>query len=140
VNAWFFKYLATRDLNAYPNATYFQKCRPITDYYHECQRVSIPLYRVFLSAYINGETPAVVPSDAYFTMFTEWARAQNFPHVTNSIVVGREMGRIEREQGGITIRHTNRGSVYTIDKAAVKVFLTDKHHYDETIVYVASNS
>lgn len=134
VNVWFFKFLQDRDLSRYPTANHFQSSRPITEYYCECQRSSIPLHRLYLSAFINGDgITQPTPAEAFFQSFSEWTKNQNFTHSLNSIVLGREMRRIEREDGGVVVKRTNRGSAYVIDKVKLKQFLISKRHYDEHV-------
>ena len=134
VSAWFFKFLKDRDLSKYPSPNHFQANRPITDYYNESQRASIPLQRLYLSAFVNGNCPDKVTAKDTFQYFVEWAKTQNFQHTTNNIVFGREMGRIEREKGGVTIKKVANGNFYEIDKVKLKAYLMNKKHYDEDAV------
>ena len=133
VDVWFFKFLQDRDLSRYPSANLFQSTRPITEYYCECQRSSIPLHRLYLSAFINGEGAVQTGADIFFHAMSEWIKTQNFTHSLNSIVLGREMKRIEREDGGVVVKRSHKGSLYIIDKVKLKQFLIAKKHYDENV-------
>lgn len=134
VSGWFYKFLMDRDLSKYPNPSFFQANRPITEYYQECQNASIPPLRLFLSAFVNGDLPSCQTSKDLFNMYVDWIKKQNFSYNPNQITFGREMGRLAKEdEGAVKARKFPTHNAYNIDKQRLKEFLQRKKQYDESV-------
>lgn len=133
VSVWFYKFLKDRDLSNYPTSSYFQASRPITDYYCESQNATIPVMRLFLSAFVNGDLPNRSKATDFFKKCEEWMKAQNLPTNLNGVSFGREMGRIQSKDGGVKIVKKAYGNEYVINKDVLKNFLKRAKHYDESV-------
>lgn len=137
VAAWFLKFLKDRDVAKYRFASVFQDSRPLTSYYVECQRACIPVLRLFLSAYANGDGDHIVNTNDLFQHYLKWMNDQNLKFFPNLIAFSRDIGRIEVENGGITCKKDNMKTL-TIDKNRLKAFLKDKKHYDDSLFFLTT--
>ena len=135
VNAWFLKFLKDRDLSKYSGQTHFQRSRPITAYYKECQTSAIPPMKMFLSAFVNSNTSIPkIGSQVLFNTFIAWASAQNFKHLMTSKSFGIEMTRLANEQdSGVKKSKAMTSNNYEIDKTKLKAFLQKKKQYEEDV-------
>ena len=137
VDVWFYRFLKERDISAYKSAAGFQARRPITEYYMESQRASIPQFFLYLSARINSDdVPEKVPAGVFFTEYIEWVRRQNMAPALNGTVFGKEIKKIDNEDGGIKTGRVIKGKEYYMDKIKLKEHLTMKNSYDGNVMFI----
>ena len=120
----FYQHLLKRDLSPYPNS--FQFTRPITDYYREAQRNSIPVLSRFVSGLINGEPRERILAGALYRQYNSFCSEGNYKFVATSTAFGRDLKKIE----GINKKKSDGNNYYTFDAGLVKKYLEDHNEYD----------
>ena len=121
----FFQYLLKRDLSPYPKS--FQFSRPLTDYYREAQKNSIPVLSRFLSTLINGGCPEAIMSRQFYQRYQAFHADGNYKFLLSQSTFGREMKKVD----GVDKRRTTSGIVYKFDPKRVKAYLVELNEYDE---------
>ena len=121
-----YQFLRARSLAAYPYD--FQASRPVTAYYLECQRSTIPIASRFFSALLNGgECPARVFALQLYQQYVEFHHAGNFKVLMSETGFGRTVRRID----GVAKVRQGRGQLYVLDAARIKAHLLLNREYDD---------
>lgn len=122
----FYQFCLARDLRLYPYD--FQMRRPITDYYLECQRSSIPVTSRFFSALVNhGECPERIGALALFQQYVVFHNAGHYKVLLTETAFGRNVRRI----AGVTRLRQSKGQIYVLTPDSIKEHLTRHKEFDE---------
>ena len=122
----FYQFLMGRDLSRY--TFNFQSSSPITDYYKECQKASIPMLGQFLSAMINIDCPKEIKADQFYILYCKFSASSNSKYVLTRTRFGKEV----KENAGVTSKRYNHGFKYHLDGSAIKTHLVNTNQYDES--------
>jgi hypothetical protein len=127
VNVRFFKILMERDLSKYPYD--FQASRPITEYYKESQKVTIPAERRYLSALVNSmkDKDSKWGSSELYLHFRKWAEFEGYKHIKPHVSFGRDISRVD----GVTTKKSHGVMRYQMNHAQIKKSLEQANEYDE---------
>jgi hypothetical protein len=127
----FYQFCLARDLSKYVYD--LQLFRPVSAYYLECQRASIPVTSRFLSALLNTDcVPERMGALALFQQFVTFSNAGLHKIYLTETTFGRNIRRIE----GVTKVRQARGVVYHFDKEAMLNHLKVKNEYDDDVSMV----
>ena len=126
----FFQYLLKRDLSPYPKS--FQFSRPITEYYKDAQRNSIPVVSRFLSALANSSTITSLMARQFYQRYEAFHSGGNYKFLVTESSFGREMKRVP----GLHLRRTQSGKAYVVDTKRIKQHLLEINEYDEEADFV----
>ena len=125
VQAWFYKHLMERDLSRYPYD--FQASRPITEYYKEAQRASVPLEKLYLAALINSDARYVWASTEMYQSFKRWAETGGHKHIKAHVSFSRDICRID----GVVHKRSHGATKYELDFKTIRSGLESTNEFDE---------
>ena len=120
----FYQHCLKRDLSPYPKS--FQFSRPITDYYREAQRSSIPVLSRFISACVSKDCPESILARQFYQRYETFRANGNYKFVVTESTFAKEIKKINGIQG----KHTKHGKLYDLDPAVIKRYLEDMNEYD----------
>ena len=132
VDAWFYKFLADRDISSYTHPSRLQEKRPITDFYKKCQSETIPQLSLYLSSFINSDTVDKISASDFRDGFIAWTKKLLLSIEISACRLGKEIAEINKKDGGITIVKTNKCQVYVFDKFKLKTYLVVNNQYEES--------
>lgn len=121
----FYQHCLKRNLASYPKS--FQFGRPITDYYRDAQKNSIPVLSRFLSSLINGSCPETIMSRQFYLRYQTYHTEGSYKFLLSQSSFGRELKKVD----GLDKRRTTAGVVYRLDPRRIKNYLIDINEYDE---------
>ena len=120
----FYQHCLKRDLSPYPKS--FQFTRPITDYYREAQRNSIPVLSRFISGLINGVCPESIASRDLYRRYVTYHADGNYKFLATETAFARDIKKIN----GISRKKTNSANLYQFKADEIKKYLADLNEYD----------
>jgi hypothetical protein len=120
----FYQHLLKRDLSPYPNS--FQFTRPITDYYREAQRSSIPVLSRFLSAFVNQGVAEALQARQLYQRYEAFRDAGNYKFTITASTFAKELKKVQ----GIERKHAKTGTVYELTPELIKKHLEDLNEHD----------
>ena len=133
----FYLFLMKRDISKYVN--HFQNARPVTDYYLQSRKSSIPIVAKFISCLINSKkyvktqppAPEIgeVSASNLFKDFVAFIEIGRFQSTMTLTAFGLKIKNIE----GIEKTTKRTGKVYTLNYDIIRNFLSLNHEYDEDI-------
>jgi hypothetical protein len=132
----FYEYLKMRDLSKY--AVSFQRSRPMTEYYIQSRKASIPVLQRFLSALINSKR-FIASSDAekvectMAVLFREFSRFQEIGKFQSNMTQTTFCTKL-KSMPGVTKKSKFGSPIYELDYVHMKKQLSDNHEYDEDIL------
>ena len=120
----FYQHCLKRDLSPYPKS--FQFTRPITDYYREAQRSSIPVLSRFLSAFVNQGVAEALQARQLYQRYETFRDAGNYKFTITASTFAKELKKVQ----GIERKHTKTGTVYELTPELIKKHLEDLNEHD----------
>lgn len=130
----FYEFLKTRDLSKY--ASNFQRSRPVTEYYLQVRKASIPVMQRFLSALLNHPRYWKIEDDKriaefsitmLFKEFNKFQEAGNFQSNMTQTTFSTKIKNIS----GITRKSKLGSFLYRLEHETIFAQLQQNHEYDE---------
>jgi len=132
----FYDFLCCRDIEEkYPD--HFQASRPVTEYYKESRKISIPIVQRFLSAVVNsrkyaqGPAAAEVSASVFFKDFLQYVEVGRF----QTCITSCKFGTLLKNVRGLSTARKQRGNVYLVDHDQLRSHLIQNHEFDEDAIF-----